>query len=319
MEKIRIMVGVILVVFGLAGCQVSTTDLVKTQTGSSPRVIAHRAGGGQWPQNSRTAVLNCIARSQDPTPQNRYDGMEMDIVLTKDGIPVLSHDPWVHTTLCTTASGEPIRDRVLIRDKTLAQLQSQYLCGGIREPDFPLVNPKAEPIMTLDEVLQALKQAPGMMLYLDVKIDGDLTAGAEEYAKAIATRWEAAGLSNRLYVEGPSPESLLAYRSAFTTNFVAVLSYPAFSVTENFTWTALKARWFTKLRLRSPLAAARKAQAGAVAGPTQVITRHAATEARDNGVEVVLFTPDTRNDLERYCKWPVDVLITDYPDLGHCP
>jgi glycerophosphoryl diester phosphodiesterase len=295
------------------------TVLVRTQTGNPPRVIAHRAGGGQWPQNSRTAVLNCIARAQDPTPQNRYDGMEMDIVLTKDGIPVLSHDPWVHTTLCTTASGAPIRDRVLIRDKTLAQLQSQYLCGGVREPDFPQVHPKAEPIMTLDEVFQALKQAPEMMLYLDVKIDGDLTANAEDYAKAIAVRWEAAGLSNRLYVEGPSPESLATYRSAFTMDYVPVLSYPAFSVSENFTWTALKARWLTKLQLRSPLSAARKAQARAVAGPTQVITRHAAMKARDNGVEVVLFTPNTRDDLERYCQWPVDVLITDYPDLGHCP
>ncbi len=81
-----------------------------------------------------------------------------------------------------------------------------------------------------------------MMLYLDVKIGGDLTANAEDYAKAISTRWEAAGLSNRLYVEGPSPESLAAYRSAFTMNYVPVLSYPAFSVSENFTWTALKAR-----------------------------------------------------------------------------
>ena len=319
MRKIRIIVGVILLAFGLAACHTSTTSPVKTQTDNPPKVIAHRAGGGQWPQNSRTAVLNCIARAQDLTLQNRYDGMEMDIALTKDGIPVLSHDPWVHTSLCTTASGKPVRDRVLIRDKTLAQLQTQYLCGGVREPDFPLVHPKAEPIMTLDEVLQALKLAPDMMLYLDVKIDGDLTASAEDYAKAISTRWEAAGLSNRLYVEGPTPESLAAYRSAFTTNFVPVLSYPAFTVTEDFTWTALKARWLTKLQLRSPLAAARKAKARAVAGPTQVITRHAAGEARDKGVEVVLFTPNTRNDLERYCQWPVDVLITDFPDLGHCP
>jgi glycerophosphoryl diester phosphodiesterase len=318
-KKIRIIACGIVLVFGLAACHASTTDLVKAPTEKHPLVIAHRAGGGQWPQNSRTAVLNCIARAQDKNPQNRYDGLEMDIVLTKDGIPVLSHDPWVHTTLCTTASGDPLRERVLIHDRTLAQLQSDYLCGGVREPDFPQVNPKAEPIMTLDEVLQALKKAPNMVLYLDVKIDGGLTASAQEYAKAISARWQAAGLSNRLYVEGPSPESLAAYRSVFKTDFVPVLSYPAFTVTENFTWTAIKAFLLTNLRLRSPLAEARQAHAGAVAAPTQVITRHAAQEARDNGVQMVLFTPNTRNDLEKYCRWPVDVLITDYPDLGHCP
>jgi glycerophosphoryl diester phosphodiesterase len=200
--------------------------------------------------------------------------MEMDIALTRDGILVLSHDPWVHTTLCTTASGEPIRERVLIRDKTLEELQAGYLCGGVRDPDFPRVEPRVETIMTLEEVLMALKKAPQMLLYLDIKIDGDLTAGAEDYAKAIARLWEAAGLSNRLFIEGPSAESLAAYREA---------------------------------------------QAGAVVGPTQVIFRFAVTEAREKGVQVVLFTINSREDLERYCDWPVDVLITDYPDLGHCP
>jgi glycerophosphoryl diester phosphodiesterase len=307
------------VVFGLAACQLSNIGPSDPKLQNPALVIAHRAGGGQWPQNSRTAVLNCIERAQAGAPEKRIDGMEMDIALTRDGIPVLSHDPWVHTTLCTTASGEPIRERVLIRDKTLAELQTQYLCGGVRDQDFPRVEPKAETIMTLEEVLQALKKAPQMLLYLDVKIDGDLTAGAEDYAQAIAKLWEAAGLPNRLYIEGPSPESLAAYRSAIKTDFVPVLSYPPFTVMENSSRTAVRARWLTRLRLDSPWTAARNAQAGAVVGPTQVIFRFAAEEARENGVQVVLFTVNTREDIESYCGWPVDVLITDYPDLGHCP
>ena len=244
------------VVFGLAACQLSNIGPSEPKLQNPALVIAHRAGGGQWPQNSRTAVLNCIERAQAGAPEKRIDGMEMDIALTRDGIPVLSHDPWVHTTLCTTASGEPIRERVLIRDKTLEELQSQYLCGGVRDPHFPRVEPKAETIMTLEEVLQALKKAPQMMLYLDIKIDGDLTAGAEDYAQAIAKLWEAAGLPNRLYIEGPSAASLAAYRSAIKTDFVPVLSYPAFSVMENSARTAVRARWLTRLRLDSPWTAA---------------------------------------------------------------
>jgi len=319
MKKLWIGCIFLAVVFGLAACQLSNLGPSEPKSHHPTLVIAHRAGGGQWPQNSRTAVLHCIERAQAGAPENRMDGMEMDIVLTRDGIPVLSHDPWVHTTLCTTASGEAIRERVLIRDKTLEELQSQYLCGGVRDPHFPRVEPKAETIMTLEEVLQGLKKAPHLLLYLDLKIDGDLTAGAEDYAKAISRLWEAAGLPNRLYIEGPSAGSLAAYRSAIKTDFVPVLSYPAFSVKENSARTAVRARWLTRLRLDSPWTAARNAQAGAVVGPTQVIFRFAATEARDNGVQVVLFTINTREDLESYCGWPVDVLITDYPDLGHCP
>ena len=123
----RFWIGIIwlAVVFGLAACQLSNIGPEEPKPQNPALVIAHRAGGGQWPQNSRTAVLHCIERAQAETPQNRIDGLEMDIALTRNGIPVLSHEPWVHTTLCTTASGEPIRERVLIRDKTLEELQHQ--------------------------------------------------------------------------------------------------------------------------------------------------------------------------------------------------
>jgi glycerophosphoryl diester phosphodiesterase len=317
--EIWIDLGIILAAFGLVACYISTSNELKPELHHTPLIIAHRAGGGQWPQNSRTAVLNSIARAGAKDHTQRYHGIEIDIVLTKDGYPVLSHDPWVHTTLCRTASGEPIGDRILIRDLTLAELQCQFICGGIADDDFPRVVPKGEKIMTLDEVLDALKNAPEMVLYLDVKIDSDLTASAEAYASAISKCLEAARLPNHLYIEGPSPESLSAYRSAIQAKFVAVLSYPPFSAKENSVLKAMIARWFTKLRLRSPLRKAQEAKADAVAGPMQVITRTAARQARDNGVAVVLFTPNTREDLYKFCTWPVDMLITDYPNLGHCP
>ena len=319
MKKVLINYVVLISALALAAGCTGTTDELKSELHHSPLIIAHRAGGGQWPQNSRTAVLNSIARAGAKNPAQRYHGIEIDIVLTKDGHPVLSHDPWVHTTLCQTVSGEPIGDGILIRDLTLAELQSQFICGGVPDKDFSQVIPKAEKVMTLDEVLAALKSAPDMVLYLDVKIDSDITASAEAYARAISKRLEAARLPNRLYIEGPSAESLSAYRSAIRAKFVAVLSYPPFSAKENSVLTAIKARWFTKLRLRNPLDKAREAKAGAVAGPKQVISWTAARQARDNGVAVVLFAPNTRKDLGRYCTWPVDMLITDYPELGHCP
>jgi glycerophosphoryl diester phosphodiesterase len=317
LKKILIDYVILILVLALAAGYVSTTDLLKPEVHNSPFIIAHRAGGGHWPQNSRTAVLNSIAGAKQMSKP--YHGIEIDIVLTKDGHPVLSHDPWVHTTLCRTASGEPIRERILIRDLTLAELQSQYLCGGVPDKNYSQATIKAEKIMTLDEVLDALKSVPQMVLYLDIKIDGDSTAKAEDYARALSRLLKSAQLPNRLYIEGPTAESLRAYRSAIHNKFVAVLSYPPFSAEESNLLTAMEARWLTKLRLRNPIDKARNANADAVAGPTQVITWTAARKARDNGVAVILFTPNTRKDLDRFCSWPIDVLLTDYPKLGRCP
>jgi hypothetical protein len=50
-------------------------------------------------------------------------------------------------------------------------------------------------------------------------------------------RWRVVKVS--LYIEGPLAESLAAYRLAIKTDFVPVLSYPAFSVMENSDWTAV--------------------------------------------------------------------------------
>jgi hypothetical protein len=120
--------------------------------------------------------------------------------------------------------------------------------------------------MSLEEVLQVLKKAPQLMLYLDVKIDGDLTAGAEDYAQAVSRLWETAGLPNRLYIEGPSAESLAAFRSVIKRDFVPLLSYPAFSAKGKSPRTALMARWLTRRRVNCPWTAARCAQAGVVSG-----------------------------------------------------
>jgi glycerophosphoryl diester phosphodiesterase len=183
-------------------------------------------GSGLWPQNSRTALLNSIATAKEPDHAKRYQGIELDIALTKDAHPILSHDPWVRTELCQTATGETIGKRVLIKDLTLAELQSRFICGGLPDEDFPEVIPKAEEIATLDEVLEALKRPPDMILYLDIKIDGGLTASADAYARAHSRSLEAAHLPNPLYIEGPNAASLRAYRAGIDAEYVPVLSYP---------------------------------------------------------------------------------------------
>ncbi len=309
----------IIIVFALAGGYISTTDWLKPKLQHKTLVIAHRAGSGLWPQNSRTAVLNSIATMKARKSNDRYQGIEIDLVLTKDNYAVLSHDPWVHTTLCQTSSGEPLNEKILIKDLALRELQSGFVCGGVPDPDFPAVMPIAETIATLDEVLEALKVTPDMVLFLDVKIDGELTASSEEYAKALAESLDKSELPNKLYIEGPDVDALATFRSMIRTPFVPSLSYPPFSKEENPVMTVVKSRWLTKFRLKSPLEKAKAAKAEAIVSHTAVITWNAAKQVVDAGIEVILFTPNTKEDLERYCHWPADILITDFPDLGHCP
>jgi glycerophosphoryl diester phosphodiesterase len=310
---------IVAVVFAVTAPGSTTgTDNMHDPALSAPIVIAHRAGSGLWPQNSRTGVLSSVAEAGKASPEERYQGIEVDVVLTRDGVPVLSHEPWVHKTLANTVDGKSVDGEILIKDLSWQEFENGYRVGGVQDPEFPDVQPVAEKPMSLDELLAALEAAPNMTLYLDVKIQPPLTASPEAYAQAIFERWDEARLPNRLYVEGPTPECIAAYDKHARSEYIAVLSYPPFYAHGNWTLAGGSALVMTRLGLRSPLRQARKADADAVALPTQIVSRRLARRLAREGIRTVIFTPNTRQALDKYCAFPIDGVITDYPNLGSC-
>ncbi len=64
--------------------------------------------------------------------------LEADTGITADGVPVVDHDPLVASAKCRRADGAPYTpaDEVLVRDLTLAQLQTTFICDRLL-PDRP--------------------------------------------------------------------------------------------------------------------------------------------------------------------------------------
>jgi glycerophosphoryl diester phosphodiesterase len=273
-----------------------------------PIVIAHRASAGYWPENSRTAVLGSIER--------RYPGMEVDVTLTKDHVPVLAHDPWLSETLCTTADGAALEGRVFIQDLTLQELQEGYRCGGVKNPDAPDAEVVADTVMTFDEVLDALAAAPGMLVHLDLKCEPGLTPPAEAFAEQILGRWLERGIRNPMYVDSGLPEVLEAFRARGPV--VTSLSWPWFPAGSNSTSIVIKHEMLTRLGVNDMVAAAKRVGADGVVVPYQMADRHLAKLANREGLKVQVFSPNSRELLEYFCEWPVDVLITDFPEEAPC-
>ena len=73
-----------------------------------------------------------------PAMEAALDGListsETDCGVTADGIPVLSHDPVLTASRCRRADGAPMSGDVLIKDVTLARLQSE-LVADVLLPD----------------------------------------------------------------------------------------------------------------------------------------------------------------------------------------
>lgn len=82
-----------------------------------PKIIAHRGASGQAPENTLAAFQLAL--------QQQADGIELDVMLTKDGQVVVIHDDTVDRT--TDGSGR-------VKNLTLAELQALDAGNGEQIP-----------------------------------------------------------------------------------------------------------------------------------------------------------------------------------------
>jgi glycerophosphoryl diester phosphodiesterase len=80
----------------------------------------HRGGRNLRPENTLPAMevgLDYLMTT-----------LETDIGITKDGIPVLTHEPYIENRLCRRADGEEIEKGILIKHLTVAEIQATLIC-----------------------------------------------------------------------------------------------------------------------------------------------------------------------------------------------
>jgi len=149
-------------------CSVQTTGLATTPTpaitvarrtaGGNCIAIGHRGNPVMFTENTLPAIESAFAVGAAM--------VEIDIYLTRDGVPVIIHDDDLRLT--TSASGK-------IADMTLEQLKS-VKAGSLRDETV------TDSIPTLEEALLLARTRRGRVL-LDIKRDGMAPTIAAIFAK----------------------------------------------------------------------------------------------------------------------------------------
>lgn len=275
----------------------------------TPQVIAHRAAAGNWPENSRTAVQNSVDRD--------YDGIEFDLVLTRDLVPVLAHDTWLHPELCTQADGSaiPADQRVYIGELTLAELHAGYRCGGLADPEQPDAEVFADRHLTLDELLDIVSADGDMTLHFDIKWHPEDTPPAADFVREIFGRYRARDLPNPWYASSNEEEFI---RLAVADEIPTSLTWPKFPEGSDSTLTALGNEMLAQFGLGDPLAIAQRSGATGLLLQYRTHDRRIVEAAKARGMAVQLWTLNAENVLDAYCQYPADALITDYPERAPC-
>lgn len=145
-----------------------------------PLKIAHRGGTGLWPENTMGAFERGIA--------DGAEGIELDVHLSKDGVPVVHHDEALKPAIARGADGAWLtKPTPLIKDLTFEELQA-YDIGRLkpgagysaRYPDqVPL---DGESIPSLEAVIDLVKAKAGsdFVVYTELKTDlMDLTQSSD--------------------------------------------------------------------------------------------------------------------------------------------
>ncbi len=131
------------------------------------QILGHRGARGSWPENTLPSIMAAVEAG--------VDGVEIDLLGTKDGEIILHHNFFINPDLCRYFDGTPMERAVLISGITYSEIK-KIDCGA-KHPDFP--KQKSIPgtaIPTLKELFTALQQsnhpnAHKVELNLEIKAD----------------------------------------------------------------------------------------------------------------------------------------------------
>lgn len=236
-----------------------------------PWCIAHRGAPEEAPENTRSAFLRALTYP--------VDGIELDVQMSADGIPVLYHDKTLHRL-----GGGSRR----IADLPLDQLR-RLDWGGWFHPDF-----KGEPLMTLDRLLQMIDRSQRWFIEIKSR-PGDRESGhafrLTDKIVAAISQSQYGALKDRLYILSFDAE-VLARAQRLAPHLPKVRNLAARDIHTDMGDT--RHLW-------------------AIDVPIQKLNPSIVQWARSRDLHIMTYTCNSPGQVEKACRLGVDAIISDRP------
>ena len=276
----------------------------------------HRGARGLLPENTLPAFERALAIG--------VTTLELDTGITADGVVVVSHDPVLNPDLVRGPDGQWLNSPTTIRSLTWAQLQ-QYDVGRLRPgsryaQQFPhqqaIDGTRMPKLADLFERVKALG-ANTVQFDIETKIDPrrpDATLAPEPFVQALLAVIREHGMEERVMVQSFDWRTLRLLRAQapkVRTVYLSIQRPQANTIeSEPGLWTA-------GMRLAEHGSVPRmvKAAGGDIWSPNfNDLTPALLREAQGLGLKVIPWTVNEPADIARILDWPVDGIISDYPD-----
>jgi len=264
----------------LTACTSSTVTPPTTPTtaiaASNVLVIAHRGGAGLMPENTLASFKNGIAL--------KSDFIEMDAHLTKDGVPVIIHDPSLERT--TDGFGQ-------ISNLTLAQLQTYNAAAK------SLSVTSKETIPTFAQVLDLAKPA-------NVKVEVEIKVSAQGRYQGIEQKMideiVARDMTDRVQISSFNMDVIKEVKALNPKiKTVALMSVDYF-------------RAYDVNTPKTIIDHVTSLGAEIIAVNKDYLNAQLVQEARARRVAVEVWTVDNESDMKKFIALGVDGIISNRPD-----
>ncbi|MDM7948078.1 glycerophosphodiester phosphodiesterase [Hydrogenophaga sp.] len=275
----------------------------------------HRGARGLAPENTLAGFEQALALG--------VSTLELDVVISADGVPVITHDPVLNPDITRDAAGRWLQERNQpIHALTVQELQT-WDVGRINPAsryarDFAEQVPRdGERIPTLSSLFERVRQlgADGVRFNIETKLQpGSAVPAAtpEAFVRAIVEVVRAHGMERRVSLQSFDWRTLQIAQQLAPAIPTAYLTaqLPRFDTVSSGEWTLGLRREAFESTPDQVASAGGKIWSPHHSNLSQAVLRR----ARELRLRVIPWTVNEIADMERLMDWGVDGIITDRPD-----
>ncbi len=250
-------------------------------------IHGHRGSRGTHPENSLPAFQEAVAAG--------IQVLELDLQLTADDVPVISHDPDLTAEHCLYRTGNPLSGPIPIRSLKSSELE-KFECGALPQTRFPEQRQfRGIEILTFEKFLQWWsKNAPRLEMNVETKMSAQdplWKLDPNHFTLKIVELLRKYGAVKKTILQSFDFSTLQAAKKLEPTLRLSCL----FEGTENFCDPTHK----IGAHFASP--------------NFQAVTADEVTLCHHQGIQVVPWTANTESEWRSLIDMQVDAIITDYP------
>lgn len=256
----------------------------------------HRGARGLFPENTTEAMLEAL--------KYPITTLELDVVVAKDNVVMVSHEPWMSSEICLDLKGNSVKEKAINLYKLTSDEIIKYDCGSKKHDRFPqqkkmkTFKPRLEKLLSETEKVILQKN-----LQINYNIEIKSTPEDER--------------------DGFQPDV-----AKFTDLVIATIIRkvdPSRVTIQSFDWRVLKylykayPTWKTVALIEESFTPEKVLKdLGFIPTVFSPYFKELTVEKikffQKKGVQVIPWTVNEVSDMEKMLKMGVDGIITDYPD-----